>query len=48
MIPPNSVLVFDVKLLGVLKSDENGNVKYAGASQPQQPEGPSLVTNTTR
>ena len=45
VIPPQSVLVFDVKLLGVLKSDENGSVQYAGAPQ-QQPEGPSLVTNT--
>ncbi len=45
VIPGNSVLVFDVKLLGVLKSDENSNVKFAGQ---QQPEGPSLQTNTTR
>ncbi len=43
VIPPNSVLVFDIKLLGVLKSDENSGVKFAG---PQQPEGPSLQTNT--
>ena len=43
VIPPNSVLVFDIKLLGVLKSDENSGVKFAGT---QQPEGPSLQTNT--
>ena len=42
VIPPNSVLVFDVKLLGVLKSDDNTGVKFAGT---QQPEGPSLQTN---
>ncbi len=43
VIPPNSVLVFDMKLLGVLKSDDNSGVKFAGE---QQPEGPSLQTNT--
>ena len=43
VIPPNSVLVFDVKLLGVLQSQQNATVKYAG---DQQPEGPSLVINT--
>ena len=43
VIPPNSVLVFDIKLLGVLKSDENSGVQFAGT---QQPEGPSLQTNT--
>ncbi len=42
VIPPNSVLVFDIKLLGVLKSDDNQGVKFAGS----QPEGPSLQTNT--
>ena len=42
VIPPNSVLVFDVKLLGVLKSDDNSGVKFAGV---QQPEDPSLQTN---
>ena len=42
VIPPNSVLVFDIKLLGVLKSDDNSGVKFAGT---QQPEGPSLQTN---
>ena len=44
VIPRSSVLVFDIKLLGVLKSQENSNVKFAGA---QQPEGPSLQVNTT-
>ena len=43
VIPPNSVLVFDVKLLGVLKSDQNSGVKYAGGEQ--QPDGPSLQVN---
>ena len=43
VIPPNSVLVFDIKLLGVLKSDDNSTVEFAGT---QQPEGPSLQTNT--
>jgi peptidylprolyl isomerase/FKBP-type peptidyl-prolyl cis-trans isomerase FklB len=43
VIPPNSVLVFDIKLLGVLKSDDNSGVRFAGT---QQPEGPSLQTNT--
>ena len=43
VIPPNSVLVFDVKLLGVLQSQDNSAVKFAGT---QQPGGPSLVTNT--
>ena len=43
VIPPNSVLVFDIKLLGVLKSDETSGVRFAGT---QQPEGPSLQTNT--
>lgn len=42
VIPPNSVLVFDIKLLGVLKSDDNAGIKFAGT---QQPEGPSLQTN---
>jgi FKBP-type peptidyl-prolyl cis-trans isomerase len=45
VIPPNSVLVFDIKLLGVLKSDENSGVKYAGGDQ--QPNGPSLQVNNT-
>jgi FKBP-type peptidyl-prolyl cis-trans isomerase FklB len=45
VIPPNSVLVFDVKLLGVLKSGENSGIKYAGGEQ--QPEGPSLQVNNT-
>lgn len=43
VIPPNSVLVFDIKLLGVLKSDANSSVQFAGE---RQPEGPSLQTNT--
>jgi FKBP-type peptidyl-prolyl cis-trans isomerase len=45
VIPPNSVLVFDVKLLGVLKSDENSGTQYAGGQQ--QPNGPSLQVNNT-
>jgi peptidylprolyl isomerase/FKBP-type peptidyl-prolyl cis-trans isomerase FklB len=45
VIPPNSVLVFDVKLLGVLQSQDNAAVKFAGTHQP---EGPSLVTNNTQ
>ena len=46
VIPPNSVLVFDVKLLGVLKSQENSGVRYAGGEQ--QPEGPSLQVNSAK
>ena len=42
VIPPNSVLVFDIKLLGVLQSQQNSGVKFA---HEQQPEGPSLQTN---
>ena len=42
VIPPNSVLVFDVKLRGVLKSSDNNTIKYAGE---QQPVGPSLQGN---
>ncbi len=42
VIPPNSVLVFDIKLLGVLQSQQNSGVKFAGE---QQPEGPSLQVN---
>jgi peptidylprolyl isomerase/FKBP-type peptidyl-prolyl cis-trans isomerase FklB len=38
VIPPNSVLVFDVKLLGVLKASDNSGVRFAGAA----PQGPSL------
>jgi FKBP-type peptidyl-prolyl cis-trans isomerase FklB len=45
VIPPNSVLVFDVKLLGVLKSDENSGTRYAGGQQ--QPSGPSLQVNNS-
>jgi FKBP-type peptidyl-prolyl cis-trans isomerase len=41
VIPPNSVLVFDLKLLGVLKSDDNSGTKFAG----DQPNGPSLQAN---
>ena len=44
VIPANSVLVFDVKLLGVLKSQENGGTRYAGGEQ--QPSGPSLQANS--
>ena len=44
VIPPASVLVFDIKLLGVLKSQENSGVQFAGQ---QQPEGPSLQVNTS-
>ena len=46
VIPPNSVLVFDVKLLGVLKSQENSGTRYAGGEQ--QPNGPSLQVNTAQ
>ena len=35
VIPPNSVLVFDISLIGVLKSDQN--TQFA----QQLPEGPS-------
>ena len=44
VIPPNSVLVFDVKLLGVLKSQDNSGTRYASQ---QQPGGPSLQVNNT-
>lgn len=44
VIPPNSVLVFDIKLLGVLKSDDNSSVKFAGGA----PVGPSLQANTAQ
>ena len=47
VIPGGSVLVFDVKLLGVLKSDDNSGVKYAGAPQ-RQPDGPSLVVHNAQ
>ena len=46
VIPPNSVLVFDVKLLGVLKSQNNNGTRYASAPE-QQPGGPSLQLNNT-
>ena len=46
VIPPGSVLVFDVKLLGVLKSQENSGTRYAGGEQ--QPSGPSLQVNSAQ
>ena len=57
MIPPNSVLVFDIKLLGVLQANGDGGSRYATAGAPvgpppqpgerKQPEGPSLLLNGT-